>query len=112
MSKAASIAAHGAARTVVQARTAKRGLRHGSRHFGPTWRTFVRLWGVLWLEVAGVVFGLFVLFAATGVWRLRGEWHSNAPEHRQLLGALAMLAVFGYFSGSSFVRARRRERRR
>ena len=35
MSKAASIAAHGAARTVVQARTAKRGLRHGSRRFGP-----------------------------------------------------------------------------
>ena len=59
----------------------------------------MRLWGVLWLEVAGVVFGLFVLFAATGVWRLRGEWRSNAPEHRQLLGALAMLAVFGYFCG-------------
>ncbi len=35
MSKAASIAAHGAARTVVQARTAKRGLRHGSQRFGP-----------------------------------------------------------------------------
>ena len=112
MSKAASIAAHGAARTVVQARGTRQGLQRGSRRFGPTWRTFVRLWGVLWLEVAGVVFGLFVLFAATGVWRLRGEWHSNAAGHRQLLGALAMLAVFGYFSGSSFVRARRRERRR
>jgi hypothetical protein len=72
----------------------------------------VRLWGVLWLEVVGVVFGLFVLFAAVEVWRLRGEWHSNAVEHRQLLGALAMLAVFGYFAVSSFVRARRRERRR
>jgi len=72
----------------------------------------VRLWGVLWLEVVGVVFGIFVLFAAVGVWRLRGEWHSNAAEYRQLLGALAMLAVFGYFAVSSFVRARRRERRR
>jgi hypothetical protein len=112
MSKAASIAAHGAAQTVVQARAAKQGLRRGSRRFGPTWRTFVRLWGVLWLEVVGVVFGLFVLFAALGVWHLRGEWHSTAAEHRQLLGALAMLAVFGYFCGSSFVRARRRERRR
>ncbi len=40
------------------------------------------------------------------------EWHSNAAGHRQLLGALAMLAVFGYFCVSSFVRARRRERRR
>ena len=112
MSKAASIAAHGAARTVVQARGTRRRLRRGSQRFGPAWRTFVRLWGVLWLEVAGVVFGLFVLFAATGVWRLRGEWHSNAAGHRQLLGALAMLALFGYFAVSSFVRARRRERRR
>jgi hypothetical protein len=72
----------------------------------------VRLWGVLWLEVVGVVFGLFVVFAAVGAWNLRGEWHQNAVGHRQLLGALAMLAVFGYFCASSFVRARRRERRR
>jgi hypothetical protein len=60
----------------------------------------------------GVVFGLFVVFAAVGAWNLRAEWHSNAAGHRQLLGALAMLAVFGYFCVSSFVRARRRERRR
>jgi hypothetical protein len=112
MSKAAGIAAHTAAQTVIKARGTRRGLRSGGRRFGPTWRTFVRLWGVLWLEVVGVVFGLFVLFAAVGAWRLRGEWHSNAAGHRQLLGALAMLAVFGYFCVSSFVRARRRERRR
>jgi hypothetical protein len=112
MSKAASKAAHSAAQTVVQARGAKQAVRRGGRRFGPAWRTFVRLWGVLWLEVVGVVFGLFVIFAAIGAWRLRGEWHSNAAEHRQLLGALAMLAVFGYFAVSSFVRARRRERRR
>jgi len=67
---------------------------------------------VLWLEVVGVFFGLFALFALAGVWRLRGEWHSAAAGHRQLLGALAMLALFGYFTVSSFVRARRRERRR
>ena len=112
MSKAASIAAHGAAQTVIKARGTRQGLRRGSRRFGPTWRTFVRLWGVLWLEVVGVVFGLFVLFAAVGAWNLRGEWHSNAAGHRKLLGALAMLALFGYFTVSSFVRARRRERRR
>ena len=112
MSKAASIAAHGAAQTVIKARGTRQGLRRGSRRFGPTWRTFVRLWGVLWLEVVGVVFGRFVLFAAVGAWNLRGEWHSNAAGHRKLLGALAMLALFGYFTVSSFVRARRRERRR
>ena len=112
MSKAASIAAHGAAQTVIKARGTRQGLRRGSRRFGPTWRTFVRLWGVLWLEVVGVVFGLFVVFAAVGAWNLRQQWHSNAAGHRQLLGALAMLAVFGYFTVSSFIRARRRERRR
>jgi hypothetical protein len=112
MSRAASIAAHGAAQTVIQARGTRQGLRRGGRRFGPAWRMFVRLWGVLWLEVVGVVFGLFVLFAAVGVWHLREEWHANAADHRQLLGALAMLAVFGYFAVSSFVRARRRERRR
>jgi hypothetical protein len=110
---AAGKAAHRAAQTVVQARGARQGLRRGSRRFGQTaWKTFVRLWGVLWLEVVGVFFGIFALFAAGGVWRWRGEWHSTAAGHRQLFGSLAMLAVFGYFSVSSFVRARRRERRR
>ena len=111
-SKAIHQAAHTAAQTVIKARGTRQGLRSGGRRFGPTWRTFVRLWGVLWLEVVGVVFGLFVVFAAVGAWNLRAEWHSNAAGHRQLLGALAMLAVFGYFCVSSFVRARRRERRR
>ncbi len=80
-----------------------------------TWRTFTRLGGVLWLEVSGVFFGIFALFALGGAWRLRAAWHltpANRTEHRQLLGALAMLAVFGYFTGSNFVRAHRQERRR
>ena len=112
-SQAVHQAAHAAAQTVVQARGARQALRRGSRRFGEAaWRPFVRLGGVLWLEVTGVFFGIFALFAAGGAWRLRGEWHLNAAGHRQLLGAVAMLAFFGYFSVSSFVRARRRERRR
>jgi hypothetical protein len=110
---ATSKAAHRAARTVVQARGARQRLRRGSRRFGEAvWKPFVRLGGVLWLEVSGVFFGLFALFAAGGVWRLRGEWHLNAPGHRKLAVAVAMLAFFGYFCVSNFVRARRRERRR
>jgi hypothetical protein len=112
-SQAVHQAAHAAAQTVVQARGARQALRRGSRRFGEAaWRPFVRLGGVLWLEVTGVFFGIFALFAAGGAWRLRGEWHLNAAGHRQLLGAVAMLAFFGYFCVSSFVRARRRERRR
>jgi hypothetical protein len=111
----AAKAAHKAAQTVIQTREMRKGLKRGRRRFGEAaWEPFARLSGVLWLEFAGVFFGIFALFAAGGVWKLRGQWHSAATSdaHRQLLGALAMLAVFGYFSVSSFVRARRRERRK
>ena len=109
-------AAHATARTVVQAREVKQGLRRGSKRFGEAvWGPFVRLSGVLWLEVAGVFFGIFALMAVGYLWKLRGTWHSGAAtatSHRSLMGAVVMLAFFGYFSVSSFVRARRRERRR
>jgi hypothetical protein len=70
---------------------------------------------VLWLEVSGVFFGIFALLAVGYLWKLRGKWHSgaaNAAGHRSLMGAVIMLALFGYFCVSNFVRARRRERRR
>ena len=109
----ARTAPRAAARTVAQVRDAPRGLRRGSRRFAEAaWGPVVRLSGVLWLEVAGVFFGMVTLFALEGVWKWRGGWHGGAAGHRQLLGAVAMLALFGYFCVSSFVRARRRERRR
>jgi hypothetical protein len=67
---------------------------------------------VLWLEVTGVFFGIFALFAMGTVWKLRGAWHSTAPDHSRLLGAAAMAIVFTYFCMSGFVKAHRRERRR
>jgi hypothetical protein len=105
-----------AAKTVAQAREVHQGVRRGSRKFGESvWRPFVRLSGVLWLEVSGVFFGIFALMALGYLWKLRGAWHAgaaNAAGHRSMLGAVIMLGLFGYFSVSSFVRARRRERRR
>jgi len=105
-----------AAKTVVQAREVQKGLKRGSRQFGAAvWRPFVRLSGVLWLEVSGVFFGLFALIALGYLWKLRGAWHggaANAANHRSLMGAVAMLVLFGYFCVSNFVRARRRERQR
>ena len=110
---AARKAAHQAAHAVIQARGAREGLRRGSLRFGGTaWRTFTRLGGVLWLEVSGVFFGLFALFALAAVVHLRTEWRPGAAGHRQLAVAVAMLAFFGYFCVSNFVHARRRERRR
>jgi len=112
-SKVIHQAAHGAAQTVVQAREAREGLRRGGKRFGGTaWKTFTRLGGVLWLEVSGVFFGVFALFALGTVVHLRGDWHRNAAGHRQLAVAVAMLVFFGYFCVSNFVLARRRERRR
>jgi hypothetical protein len=105
-----------AARTVVQAHEVQKGLKRGSRQFGQAvWRPFVRLSGVLWLEVTGVFFGLFALIAVGYLWKLRGAWRTGAADpasHRSLMGAVVMLVLFGYFCVSSFVRARRRERRR
>jgi hypothetical protein len=99
------------ANTAVQARGVQKGLQRGSRKFGEAaWRPFVRLSGVLWLEVSGVFFGVFALLALGYLWKLRGAWYADAASRRSLMGAVAMLLLFGYFCVSSFVRARRRER--
>ncbi len=117
---AVKAAAQTAARTIVGARSAQQGLQREGKRFGQAvWGPFVRLSGVVWLEVSGVFFGIFALFAGLAAWRLRGAWRlagangaANAGTHRSFEGAVAMLAVFGYFCASSFVRARRRERGR
>lgn len=100
------------ARAGNEGRRTKRGLAQGGKRFreaafGPV----VRLSGVLVLEVAGVFFGIFALYGLSSVLRFHTQWHNGAPHHREWLGGLFMLAVFGYFCVSSFVRARRRERR-
>ena len=106
-------AAQTAARTVEQAREVQSGLKRGGKRFGEAvWGPFVRLSGVLWLEVSGFFFGLFALFFLGAVIRLRGQWHAGSAEREQLVGAAAMLVLFGYFCVSNFVRARRRERGR
>ncbi len=107
----AATRAQGAAARVV--RTGE-GLAQGTRRFGESaWRPFVRLSGVLWLELTGVFFGLFLLTASIDAWRLRATALHRAADRagfHHLLWSLGMAAVFGYFSVSSFVRARRRER--
>ncbi|HEV2618610.1 MAG TPA: hypothetical protein VGU23_01575 [Acidobacteriaceae bacterium] len=88
----------------------------GTRRFGQAvWEPFVRLSGVLWLEVTGVFFGLFALIALSYLWKLRAAWHAGAADaasRNSSIFAAIMFALFGYFCVSSFVRARRRERKR
>ena len=101
-----------AARTAAQAIHTKDSLKQGGKRFGQAvWGPVVKLSGVLWLEVTGVFFGIFALFAVGGAWKLRGEMHRtvlNQAGHEQFIGAVAMAVLFGYFCVSSFVKANRR----
>ena len=109
-------AGRAAARTTQEVRGATRGIARGTRRFGEAiWGPFVRLSGVLWLELTGVFFGLFALSAGVGAWKLRGNLQrtpTNVEGHTHLALAVGIALLFGYFCVSSFVRASRRERRR
>lgn len=99
-----------------QVRQTGQGLKQGGRRFGEAiWGPFVKLGGVLWLEVTGVFFGLIALSVGLGAWKMRWALHATAAnheEHLRLLVAMGMAVVFGYFCLSSFLRAGRRGRRR
>jgi hypothetical protein len=101
-----------AARTTAQVRQTKQGLKEGSKRFGEAvWGPFVKLSGALWLELTGVFFGIFAVFAGWNAWKMRAALHENAANHDvhgHLLVSVLMAAVFGYFCVSSFVRANRR----
>jgi len=63
--------------------------------------------GILWLEVTGAFFFLFVLVFARAMW-LNRESYSHGPGHPRFLSYAALAAVFLYLSVSSFWRARKR----
>jgi len=70
-------------------------------------RPFRRVGGILWLEVTGVFFLLFVVVFAPTLWRTRASY-AHGPDHRTFLGAAAIMVVFLYLSISSFWRARKK----
>ena len=104
-----------AARTTARVGQAERGLKEGSRRFSQAvGGRVVKLSGVLWLELTGVFFGVFALFAANGAWKLRAAITTTAANHDahvRFLIAATMAAIFGYFCISSFVKAAQRGRR-
>jgi hypothetical protein len=103
-------------RTTTKVRQTGQGLKEGSRRFGEAmWGPFVKLSGALWLELTGVFFGIFAVFAAGGAWKLRTALYGTATNHDahvRLLISAAMAVLFGYFCVSSFVKANRRSRGR
>jgi hypothetical protein len=70
-------------------------------------RPFRRVGGIVWLEVTGAFFLLFVLVFAQALWRMRSSY-AHGPGHQKFLVSAAMTAVFLYLGLSSFWRARRR----
>ena len=109
-------AAQQAARTTAQVLQTGQGLKRGSKRFGEAvWGPFVKLSGVLWLELTGVFFGIFALSAAGAAWKVRAGMQDSAANHNaheHFVWAVVMAVVFGYFCVSSFVSANRRGRRR
>jgi hypothetical protein len=77
------------------------------------WSPFAKFSSVLWLEVTGLFFAIFALITGQQVWK----WHAavrllpSAPEAQRLYLYTFLFVLFGYFAVSSFVRARRRQRR-
>lgn len=70
-------------------------------------RPFQRIGGIVFLEVTGVFFLLFVLVFGQMAWRLRLDY-AHGPGHPKFLVAAGMTGVFLYLTVSSFWRARRR----
>jgi len=77
------------------------------------WSPFAKFSTVLWLEVTGLFFAIFALITGQQVWKWRAAIRlpPTAPAAQRLYLYAALFALFGYFTVSSFVRARRRQRR-
>jgi hypothetical protein len=105
-----------AARTATQATRTGEGLKEGRKRFGAAMGGRVgRLSAALWLEVTGVFFGIFAVFATGGAWRMRWALHDsgvNHDAHVRFVASLVMAVVFGYFCASSFVKANQKTRGR
>jgi hypothetical protein len=84
-----------------------RGSAGVARGVGGFLRPFRRVGGILWLEVTGVFFLLFVVAFAPVLWRTRASW-AHGADHRTFVVSAAIVVVFLYLSVSSFWRARRK----
>jgi hypothetical protein len=84
----------------------------GTRRFGKAFAgPLVHVSGTLWLEITGLFFALFALFFAQNAWNARAS-ALHGPQHAYFLLYASVTLVFIYFCISSFLKARRRGRRR
>jgi hypothetical protein len=59
----------------------------------------------LWLEVTGLIFGIFTVWAASSL--VRQYRLDQFGDHKRLLVTSVMTVLFGWFTVVSFVRARK-----
>jgi hypothetical protein len=78
-----------------------------ARGVGGFLRPFRRVGGILWLEITGSFFFMFVVAFASAAWRYKPS-HLNGPYDKHFLAAVGVMVVFFYLGASSFWRARRR----
>jgi hypothetical protein len=78
-----------------------------ARGVGGFLKPFRRVGNILFLEVVGVFFFVFVLIFGQMIWRARASY-LHGPDHQKFLVAAAMALIFLYLSVSSFWRARKK----
>jgi hypothetical protein len=113
-SRPVQAAARAATQVQKNVQQTRAGVAQGSKRFGTSvWRPFVKLSGVLWLEMTGSFFALFALFAGQSTWTHRADLHQTVLNHtarQHLLVSCGVTLAFTYFSVTSFLKARRRSR--
>jgi hypothetical protein len=96
-----------AAHTRAAGQAAGKASRGVVRGIGGFLRPFGRVGGIVWLEVTGVIYLLFVVVFARALWIYRASY-AQGPDHQKFLVSAPLVLVFLYLSVSSFWRARRR----
>jgi hypothetical protein len=88
-------------------RTAGRATGSVARGVGGFLRPFRRVGNIVFLEVVGAFFFLFVILFGNWAWRLRDQ-AAHGPDHSKFLVYAAMTLLFLYLGVSSFWRAKRK----
>lgn len=88
-----------------------RGVGYGAKRFGQAvWGPLTHASSVLWLEITGLFFALFAVFFVQNLYRVHTAWRQGA-EHTHFLLYCALTLIFVWFSSSSFLRARRKNKK-
>ena len=89
-------------------RVAGQATKNVARGVGGFLRPFRRVGGIIWLEVTGVFFLIFVpVFIWRGLWPARASY-LHGPDHWRFLVFAGLTLVFLYLGVSSFWRAGRK----